>query len=288
MVPKENASKTSISISQSDSRDCDRNCLKKNNTCFVFVWLRASDRNSFAYGMRLYSTDFLGMRNLNFLFDAIHGIFSPIFIEYEQKLHVFTYERFSNVFYYRKDKVFNISNKAFGIFIKKSKKLVIGTNLVKCNFSTYMSIQYLYDDQIDCLGNEPTDEMKCQCKRTQVYSHHCKFLTDIPGKTVCSAFYMLMKENACQVLAVNEDGLVESDTFDTKLQNKSNCEIAVEASVHLQDNFRSLLFNGSRTKCFVDAYRNFDHKSNSFVCINSKKISLKLLNDLVPDCGLQA
>ena len=75
---------------------------------------------------------------------------------------------------------------------------------------------------------------------------------------------------------MNEDGLVESDTFDTKLQKevKSNCEIAVEASVHLQDNFRSLLFNGSRSKCFVDAQKNFDHKSNSFVCINGKKVSL--------------
>ena len=152
-----------------------------------------------------------------------------------------------------------------------------------------MSIQYMCDDQIDCLVNEPTDEMKCQCKRTQVYSNHCKFVRDIPGKTACSSFYMLMKENVCQVLVVNEDGLVESDVFDTKLQKKvkNNCEIAVEASVHLQDHFRPLLFNGSRANCFFDAYRNFNHISNSFVCINGKKISLELLNDLVADFGPQ-
>ena len=70
--------------------------------------------------MKLYSTDFLSVKKFNFLFDAIHGIFPPIFMEYEQTLHVFTYEKFSNVYYYRKDKVFNISKKAFLVFLYRN------------------------------------------------------------------------------------------------------------------------------------------------------------------------
>ena len=59
-----------------------------------------------------------------------------------------------------------------------------------------MSIQYICDDQIDCLGNEHTDEMKCKCKRTQVYSNHCKFVTDIPGKITCSVI-LYANEGKC-------------------------------------------------------------------------------------------
>ena len=42
-------------------------------------------------------------------------------------------------------------------------------------------------------------------------------------------------------LGVNEDVLVESDAFDTKLKKevKRNCEIATEVSVYLQDQFQT-------------------------------------------------
>ena len=46
--------------------------------------------------------------------------------------------------------------------------------------------------------------------------------------------------------------------------------------------------NGSRYRCFTEAYSNFDQVNNLFNCYNGKQISMHLLNDLVPDCGSEA
>ena len=57
---------------------------------------------------------------------------------------------------------------------------------------------------------------------------------------------------------------------------------------HLHNQFRPYLKNGSRHKCFIDAYNHFDQLNNLFKCYNGKKISFYLLNDLVTDCGPEA
>ena len=52
----------------------------------------------------------------------------------------------------------------------------MGGNLFKCLNGEYISIIHRCDEQFDCQGDLQTDELKCKCNSTEIYSEKCKFI----------------------------------------------------------------------------------------------------------------
>ena len=278
-------SERSPSIYQLDLKVTNSKCIIRNDTCFLFIWLNTSERMSIKQDS--YPTNFQNVQLFQFLFDAIGTKFPPIFIEDAKQ--IVTYEKFANVYNYKKHIVPDSLLEAFAIYTQKSTKYFIGGNLFKCNNSVHISVFYICDDIIDCPGESRTDEIKCQCNTTQHYSPSCKYILDGKRERTCSDFYLKGRGNTCHMVNII-DSSIDIDHSVLKKQNISedNYKNEIANLFHLKNHFKPYLKNRSRHKCFIDAYNHFDQSSNLFNCYNGKQISVHLLNDLVPDCGAEA
>ena len=280
VISRGNTSNASAFNPTSDLIINDRKCVMRNNTCFLFLWVKVSFIEITKNTEYIYLPHFSSVKYFQFLFEAISIQFPPVFIE-DAKWTV-TYEKFANVFNYERDLVHNRSIEAYGIYIQRPTIQLIGTNLFQCNSSLYISIYFVCDGKADCPGEHPTDEMGCHCNYTQILSSRCKFILNHKRKQTCSVFYLQTKDNKCQMLSSNHTVLEN-----TKI-SENECPITNAKFSHLENHFRPFLLNGSKSRCFTEAYNNFDQSSNLYTCKSGKQISVHLLNDLVSDCGSHA
>ena len=266
-------------IFETNFKMSDRECVKRNHTCFVFHWVQWKDVQE----NKMYHISYSEVSMFSFLFEAIRVKFPPIFIEEGKWFQ--TYEQFNHVYSYQKTLVTQSFTEAFSIQKSQMKDIIVGGNLIQCDTKEYISIQFICDGKIDCLDKEPTDELGCQCNSSVSYSNKCKYLPN--DKHTCSAFYFMKHDRSCQILTLDhihpEHHIVKNTTESIK-----ECAIGSFKSFYLEYNFMPFFKNGTRHECFRESYRQLNQLTNNFKCNNGKEIDTNLLNDLVPDCGPDA
>ena len=270
--------KPSPSTSNTEFRINDKGCVMRQQTCFLFLWLPVSIVKAATDRDNTYLKHFSDIKIFQFLFEATRIQFLPIFIENAK--WIATYERFANVYNYKRHFVHNGSMEAYAVYKQRPVKHFIGGNLFKCNGNVYISIYYVCDDKIDCPGENLTDEIGCQCKGIQKISSKCKFILDDKRNKTCSGLYLWTKDSKCQINV--------GSTYTVSHQTKIPENDCLVQKADLKNHFTPFLRNRSRHRCFTEAYNNFDPSKNLFNCNNGKQISIHLLNDLVADCGSEA
>ena len=106
------------------------------------------------------------------MFDAVDAPFPPILSSDFQ--FTFTYDRYLNIYRYKKHPV-NIKNfKGFYICSDKIRSVPIGNYLFKCFEGTYIMKNCICDGVVDCPGVHSLDEWGCQCE--EITSTNCKWM----------------------------------------------------------------------------------------------------------------
>ena len=272
--------KPSPSTSNTEFRINNRSCVMRHQTCFLFLWLTASNVKASIGRDNTYLSNLSSIKIFQFLFEGTRIQLLPIFIENAK--WTATYERFANVYNYKRHFVHNSTTEAYAIYKQRPVEHFMGGNLFKCSGNVYISIYFICDDKIDCSGANLADEIGCQCKDTQNISSKCKFMIDDKRGKTCSELYLQAKDSKCQINVGSTKTNILSD--ERKLA-ENDC---ILHKADMKNHFTPILRNGSRHRCFIEAYNNFDPLKNLFKCKNGKQISIHLLNDLVADCGSEA
>ena len=74
-------------------------------------------------------------------------------------------------------------------------KIKLGSNLLKCNNNSFVSIAFFCDGIADCSSDNPLDEQDCKCKRNMATS--CTHVTTY-NKRLCSVFTHRSTNGTCQ------------------------------------------------------------------------------------------
>ena len=122
VISKENTSNVFTFNRDSDLILNDKKCVMMNNTCFLFLWGKASIIEVTTNIKDIYLTNISSVESFQFLFEAISIQFPPVFIEHTK--WTATYERFANVFNYNRDLVKNSSIEAYGILHSETNNAI--------------------------------------------------------------------------------------------------------------------------------------------------------------------
>ena len=164
--------------------------------------------------------------------------------------YIITYKKYTNIYVYHKNKIREPTVE--GLFVDKQNSTIYvrGRNVFKCKNKTIISTTLLCDGKADCQEEYPTDEIGCECKDTRIYSNNCKYIQyENNNRRKCSFLYFTSLNNRC-------------------LKYGSLFQVHNAYLEMLNDKFKV--------------------PKRTFSCNNTLHINDNLVNDLVPDCGLEA
>ena len=183
-----------------------------------------------------------------YLFDAVSVTFPPIVSS--DLRYIITYKKYNNIYVYHKNKIREPTVEGLFVYKQNSIIYVRGRNVFKCKNKAIISTTLLCDGKADCQEEYPTDEIGCECKDTRIYSNNCKYIEyENNNRRKCSFLYFTSLNNRC-------------------LKYGSLFQVHNAYLEMLNDKFKV--------------------PKRTFSCNNTLHINDNLVNDLVPDCGLEA
>ncbi len=193
-------------------------CVLRNNACFIFILETTVHQQKNHGGNKVES--FKEVLTFEFLFEAVEVLFPPTFVNFHRM--AVTYKKYLSSFFYNLHEVFpETSFEGFSVFLLKQAESLSTGNLFLCNSGTYISHQFLCDAHKDCPGNDPGDEVGCECIEAHAYSVRCKFISTTKHLKECSDFYIQRKNGLCQITSeiVNDD----DKTVNKSIQQQLSC-----------------------------------------------------------------
>ncbi len=184
-----------ISLQNDENVFSQKQCIIVNGTCFIFEWKTWNTLNF--RNTKKFTWD---VTTLQFLFDAIHMNFPPIFTTDFQ--HLLTYETISNTMAFSLHDITTSSEGLHVIMIENKQQHDVGNNVFRCKSGSYISYYFVCDGTGDCL-NDNDEEIGCECNHSQTYSSKCKYVYfgDEQNNRMCSHFYYTSTKQTCEMFS---------------------------------------------------------------------------------------
>ena len=168
----------------------DQSCVIRNKICYLFKWIEGKPHGITSMGGNKHI-----IRLFEYLFHAVSVEFPPIISpDFTKKM---TYRKYGRILSYKWHPINKTGLEGLYIIKGFSNTLHIGGNLFECDDNILISIKFVCDGQIDCVGNRSKDELGCSCNSTNSYSSNCKYLVDEDRKK-CSFYYRKTKKYICE------------------------------------------------------------------------------------------
>ena len=176
---------------------CLRGFLFLRGMCYIFLWnvdLYQGHKTNCPEGSKILQM-YPGIELFQTLFDAIGAQFPPILSPNFQ--FVFSYDRYLNIYKYKKHAVNIKEFKGVYICSDEVRPVPIGNNLFKCMDGTHILLDQVCDGKIDCPGEQHLDELECQCE--EITNNKCRWIIRTKTRKLCSPFYYMSIEGNCQL-----------------------------------------------------------------------------------------
>ena len=176
---------------------CLRGFLFLRGMCYIFIWnvdLHQGHNANCPEGSKIFQM-YSGIELFQTLFDAIGAQFPPILSPDFQ--FVFSYDRYLNIYKYKKQAVNIKEFKGVYICSGEVRRVPIGIKLFKCTDDTHILLDQVCDGKIDCPGEQPSDELECQCE--EITNNKCRWIIKTKTRKLCSPFYYMSIEGTCQL-----------------------------------------------------------------------------------------
>ena len=177
---------------------CFNGFIFLSGMCYSFLWNAVNFHHKYDVdcpkGSNIFKK-YLGIESFQNLFNAVDAPFPPILSSDFQ--FTFTYDRYLNIYRYKKHPVNSKNFKGFYICSDKVRSVSIGNHLFKCFEGTYIMKKHICDGVVDCPGVHGLDEWGCQCE--EITSTNCKWMIKSKGRKICSPFYYLSFDGTCQL-----------------------------------------------------------------------------------------
>ena len=251
------------------------NCIIKNDKCFVFHWinrnyLKIQDDKSIKHDKSIKTLS--DIESFKFLFDAVSATIAPIlYSDYKYKV---TYQKYAGFYDFRVEKT-NENSEGFVVFKLNPVSLMkVGLNTFKCEKNVLISITLLCNGHNDCPGQDPLDEIGCQCDSQVANMTQCKSKIKGNGLKICSYFLQTVN-NSCHVYENVYKFVSSKFTHDSCTNNKSSSTFYYNLKCYLLNEIHKKLTFVVETKSYYN-------------CTNGLRIHFSMVNDLVSDCGPDA
>lgn len=175
------------SLAMSDDKFClnvSDNVFLKNETCFVFVWLKNIGKSEAIcedYSSKTFQLS--DIKLFEFLFNCVSAKFPPIF--HPNFSEAATFQRILIIFVYSTD-VPGSQYKGYYVCADGRIKPHKGDNMFLCSNGVFISSNLVCNGNNDCGLDTSFDEAGCWCNTTSILTSQCKFVP----KMHCSPFYL--------------------------------------------------------------------------------------------------
>ena len=202
------------------------NCIIKNNKCFVFHWI---NRNYLKIQDDKSIKNVLDIESFKFLFDAVSATISPIlYSDYKYKV---TYQKYAGFYDFRVEKT-NENSEGFVVSKLNPVSLMkVGLNTFKCEKNVFISITLLCNGHNDCSGQDPLDEIGCECDSQVANMTKCKSKIKGIGLKMCSYFLQAVN-NSCHVYENVYKFVNSKSAHDSCTNNKSSSTFHYNCAIY--------------------------------------------------------
>ena len=145
----------------------------------------------------------------------------------------------------------------------------VGLNTFKCKINVLISIALVCNGHNDCPGQDPLDEIGCQCDSQVANMMKCKSKIKGIGPKMCSYFLQAVN-NSCHVYENIYNFVNTNSLYDSCTNEKSPSTF--------YNNLRCYLLDETHKKL------TFVAETKTYNCTNGLRIHFSMVNDLVPDC----
>ena len=211
--------KVNYQVSQDSSflllHACFRRFVYLKGMCYTFIWnvdLHQKHNTDCPEGSKILQMN-SGIELFQTLFDAIGTQFPQILSPDLQ--FVFSYDRYLNIYTYKKH-TGNI-NKFKGVYIcsDEVKPVPMGNNLFRCMDNTHILLDQICDGKIDCPGEQDSDELGCHCK--EIINNKCKWMIQTEKSKTCSPFYYMSSDGTCQLYQFSKGSTEAEKSEESKI-----------------------------------------------------------------------
>ena len=174
-------------ITPQGNMSCTHGQFIKFNKCYLFIWYKGrfkrylkNERISFFKRRALtYQKELI---KLNFLFNSIKVVFSPIILDEK----IITFKRHFDTYFYKSSQSSDDYFEGYYIYEISQYSFVkhLGSNIFSCANGNHISINYICDGIRDCMG-------------ASADKSNCTYTTLTDPRMPCSFYHKRTQNNTC-------------------------------------------------------------------------------------------